>query len=296
MGAHACVTEMITSNPKLYTSNKTRFRRDLSDELYPRIVQIAGADPDMMADAATHNIALGADVIDINMGCPAKKVCNVMAGSSLLKNEILVAKILEKVVMAADVPVTLKIRTGWDKTDKNALNIAKIAEDSGIQCLTIHGRTRACRFSGKAEHDTTAEIKSRVSIKVIANGDIHSIEDALRVLRQTGADGIMIGRAAMGNPWIFKQVSGKFKTGESYQRPDLAEIKSVVINHLHSMYDYYGEYKGVRIARKHIYWYCGKIPGFEKVRLLIGKEENCYKQLQYVEEFLSFSDLTRLAA
>ena len=287
MGAHACVSEMVTSNTNLYCSMKSKFRRDLTNEDSPRIVQIAGTDPSMMAEAAILNVANGADVIDINMGCPAKKVCNAMAGSALLKDELLVSRILEKVVGASDVPVTLKIRTGWSKTHKNALKIAEIAENSGIQVLTVHGRTRECYFTGKAEHDTAACIKSRVSIKVIANGDINSAEEAFHVLQQTGADGIMIGRAAVGNPWIFSEIRTYLSKGIKIKRPSSSEVIQTVVKHLQNIYQHYGEYIGVRIARKHIYKYCKSIVGFEMLRIKINKEERCERQLEYVKDFLT---------
>ena len=296
MGADACVSEMISSDPSLYETKKSRLRSDLTDEYSPRIVQLAGADPKVMAEAAVVNIASGADIIDINMGCPAKKVCNVMAGSFLLKDESLVARILEKVVNAAEVPVTLKIRTGWDKTNKNAINIAKIAELSGIQRISIHGRTRACRFNGAAEHDTTARIKSEVSIEVIANGDIASAEDALRVLDQTAADGVMIGRSAMGNPWIFSQVRRFLDTGVKIKRPSWLEMTPVVISHLQKIYLHYGEFTGVRIARKHINKYCSGIYDFEKIRAYINREDKCEKQMELVKDLLLSADSMSKAA
>ena len=296
MGADACVSEMISSDPSLYETKKSRLRSDLTDEYSPRIVQLAGADPKVMAEAAVVNVASGADIIDINMGCPAKKVCNVMAGSFLLKDESLVARILEKVVNAAEVPVTLKIRTGWDKTNKNAINIAKIAELSGIQRISIHGRTRACRFNGAAEHDTTARIKSEVSIEVIANGDIASAEDALRVLDQTAADGVMIGRSAMGNPWIFSQVRRFLDTGVKIKRPSWLEMMPVVISHLQKIYLHYGEFAGVRIARKHINKYCSGIYDFEKIRAYINREDKCEKQMELVKDLLLSADSMSKAA
>ncbi len=290
MGAHACVSEMTSSNPALYHSRKSQWRMDIIDDESPRIVQIAGADPAMMAEAAAYNVGRGAEIIDINMGCPAKKVCNVMAGSSLLKNEKLVASILEAVVAAVSVPVTLKIRTGWDPQTRNALTIARIAEQSGIQLLTVHGRTRACRFNGTAEHDTVAEIKLHSGIPVIANGDINSAQQAARVLEYTGADGVMIGRAALGNPWIFTQIAGWLQNGIMPANPDQAETGSTVLRHLQEIHAFYGDYTGVRIARKHIGWYCGKLPGFGLYQPRINNTESSSTQLQLVADF--FKDYT----
>jgi tRNA-dihydrouridine synthase B len=296
MGADACVSEMVSANPALYDSRKSRLRRDFDGETSPRIVQIAGADPAWMAAAAVFNIDQGAEVIDINMGCPAKKVCNLMAGSSLLRDEQLVANILGKVVTAATVPVSLKIRTGWDAHSKNALKIARIAEAAGISSLVIHGRTRACKFNGKAEHDTTAEVKSRVSIPVIANGDITSAAEAARVLHYTGADGVMIGRAAMGNPWIFTGIRHCLETGKTPERPTFEEIGRVLAAHLEDLYGFYGEYAGVRIARKHITWYCDGMPGSSVLRGLTNREEDCARQLQRVTDFFTDAAQEKLAA
>jgi tRNA-dihydrouridine synthase B len=285
LGAHACVSEMTTSDPALYHSRKSRLRMDIIDDESPRIVQIAGADPRMLAEAAIYNVQRGAEVIDINMGCPAKKVCNVMAGSSLLRDEQLVATILESVVAAVSVPVTLKIRTGWDPQNRNAVRIAGIAEAAGVQRLTVHGRTRACRFNGNAEHDTVAEIKSRISIPVIANGDITTAAEAARVLHYTGADGVMIGRAALGNPWIFSSINRFLETGMVAPGPDRAEIGRTVLAHLQGLHQFYGEYTGVRIARKHIGWFCGKLAGFDLVQPLINNTDSCSRQLQLVADF-----------
>lgn len=285
MGADACVSEMTSSNPTLYHSKKSRWRMDIIDDESPRIVQIAGADPVMMAEAAKFNVTQGAEVIDINMGCPAKKVCNLMAGSSLLRDEQLVGKILEAVVNAVSVPVTLKIRTGWDLQSKNAITIAKIAVESGIQRLTVHGRTRACKFNGTAEHDTVAEIKSRVLIPVIANGDIDSAEEAARVIRYTGVDGVMIGRCALGDPWIFSRIKTYLQSGTAMPLPDHSGMGRVLIEHLQQIYLFYGDYTGVRIARKHIAWYCAKVPGYSTFQPLINATESCEQQLQLVTEF-----------
>jgi tRNA-dihydrouridine synthase B len=256
LGASLAVSEMVTSNMQLLNSRKTRLRLDHTGEKTPRSIQIAGADPTEMATAAQYNVDNGAQIIDINMGCPKKKVCRVMAGSSLLKNEPLVASILNKVVKAVDVPVTLKIRTGWDTNNRNAVSIAKIAESEGIQALAIHGRTRDCAFKGKAEYETIAAVKSMVNIPVIANGDIDSAEKAAYVIAKTGADAIMIGRAAQGRPWIFREIAHFLQYGEHLPAPDANEINNILINHLKNLYDFYGETMGVRIARKHIGWYC----------------------------------------
>lgn len=296
LGAHACVSEMITANTGLYNSRKSQYRMDFTDEPAPRIVQIAGADPRMMAEAARYNVDEGADVIDINMGCPAKKVCNVMAGSSLLRDESLVAQILESVVNAVSVPVSLKIRTGWDSASRNALVIARIAEQAGIQRLTVHGRTRADRFNGRAEHHTTAAIKDAVAIEVIANGDIDSDAEAMRVLHYTAADGVMIGRAACGNPWLFSRLRHRLETGHEPMAPTAREKLELVTLHLEGIYSHYGEQTGVRIARKHIYWYCEQLSGFERLRQQIRHEENCAAQLLYVQEFITGSEVSRLAA
>src|SRR6185295_9039159 len=251
-GAALAVSEMVSSRPELRESRKTRLRADHSGEAGPISVQIAGADPAMLADAARHNVGLGAQIIDINMGCPAKKVCNVHAGSALLEDEALVARILEAVVRAVEVPVTLKIRTGPSPARRNALRVARIAEAAGVQVLAVHGRTRACAFGGSAEYDTIAEVKSRVRIPVIANGDLDTPEEAKRVLEATGADGIMIGRAAQGRPWLFRELSQFLATGEPAAPAAPSEIRAVLLEHLEALYQLYGEEQGTRVARKHI--------------------------------------------
>ena len=251
-GAALAVSEMVSARPELRESRKTRLRLDHAGEPGPVSVQIAGADPQMLADAARLNVAGGAQIIDINMGCPAKKVCNVQAGSALLENEALVVRILEAVVAAVEVPVTLKIRTGPAPERRNALRIARIAEAAGIQALAIHGRTRACAFNGSAEYDTIAEVKSYLRIPVIANGDVQTPEDAKRVLELTGADGVMIGRAAQGKPWFFREVAHFLATGERLAPPPAREIGEVLVEHLDGLYDLYGGEHGARVARKHI--------------------------------------------
>ncbi len=261
MGAALAVSEMISSRPELRESRKTRLRQDHAGEPGPISVQIAGGDPQMLADAARHNAGLGADIIDVNMGCPAKKVCNVAAGSALLENEALVARILQAVVAAVEVPVTLKIRTGPAPERRNAVRVARLAEDAGIQALAIHGRSRACMFEGRAEYETIAEVKSRVRIPVIANGDVETPEDARRVLELTGADGIMIGRAAQGRPWLYRIIAHYLETGEKLPAPGLPEIGALLVEHLEGLYDLYGEEQGARVARKHIGWTVRALPG-----------------------------------
>jgi len=265
-GAALAVSEMVSARPELRESRKTRLRLDHAGEPGPVSVQIAGADPQMLADAARLNVAGGADIIDINMGCPAKKVCNVHAGSALLADEALVARILEAVVAAVDVPVTLKIRTGPAPERRNAVRIARIAEAAGVQALAIHGRTRACAFGGDAEYETIAEVKSRVRIPVIANGDVRTPEDAKRVLHATGADGVMVGRAAQGRPWLFREIAHYLATGERLAAPPAREIGAVLVEHLDGLYDLYGGEHGARVARKHIGWTVRALPGGEALR------------------------------
>ncbi|MEI6542857.1 MAG: tRNA dihydrouridine synthase DusB [Methylococcales bacterium] len=254
-GAGLAVSEMVASNPALRHHKRTLLKADHTGETGLRSVQILGTDPQQMAEAAQFNAQRGAQIIDINMGCPAKKVCSVAAGSALLRNEILVKKILDAVVNAVDIPVTLKIRTGWDLENRNAVEIAKIAEQSGISALTLHGRTRACKFNGQAEYETIKKVKQSVGIPIIANGDIDSAEKAHSVLKQTGADAVMIGRAAQGNPWLFKQINYFLKTGKHLEKPKESDIQSTLQDHLEQLYSFYGSVSGVRIARKHIGWY-----------------------------------------
>ena len=287
MGAGMAVSEMVASNSLLRGSEKTRRRANHEGEVEPISVQIAGAEPQMLADAAQYNVDQGAQIIDINMGCPAKKVCNVMAGSALLKDEGLVGQILEAVVRAVTVPVTLKIRTGWDREHRNAVSIARIAEDAGIQALTIHGRTRACGFSGEAEYDTIAAVKSRVDIPVIANGDISTPERVHEVLDYTGADGVMIGRAAQGRPWMFREIEHFLATGERLPAPEVAEIHRVLMAHLRDLYEFYGEYTGVRVARKHISWYTKGLAGSAAFRHAMNRLESSEEQLAAVDLFFA---------
>ena len=290
-GAALAVSEMLSSRPELRESRKTRLRMDHAGEPGPISVQIAGADPLQLADAARFNVGHGAEIIDINMGCPAKKVCNVAAGSALLEDEDRVARILDAVVAAVDVPVTLKIRTGPARERRNALRIARIAEAAGIQMLAIHGRTRACMFTGDAEYETIAEVKSRVRIPVIANGDIRCAEDARRVLELTGADGIMVGRAAQGRPWLFREISHYLATGERLSPPPPAEMGAVLIEHLEGLDSLYGAEQGARVARKHIGWAVRELPGGEALRSAANNMQTVTAQRAAVNDFFE-----RLAA
>ena len=257
LGAGLVVSEMVTSDVSLWNTRKSRLRMDHTGEEEPRSVQIAGGDPEMLAEAARLNAEHGAQIIDINMGCPAKKVCNKAAGSALLKDEKLVSEILEAVVGAVDIPVTLKIRTGWNPENRNGVTIARIAEDAGITALAVHGRTRADAYKGNAEYDTIADIKQAISIPVFANGDITSPEKARYVMDYTGADAVMIGRGAQGRPWIFKQISHYLATGEQLPEPEDLTKYEILSRHLNALYAFYGELMGVRIARKHVNWYLG---------------------------------------
>jgi tRNA-dihydrouridine synthase B len=287
MGAGLEVSEMVASNSLLWGSEKTRRRANHEGEVEPVSVQIAGADPQMMAEAARYNVDQGAQIIDINMGCPAKKVCNVMAGSALLCDEPLVGRILDAVVGAVDVPVTLKIRTGWDRNRRNARTVAKMAEGAGIRALAIHGRTRACGYSGEAEYDTIAAVKSDIGIPVIANGDIDTPERVKQVLDYTGADAVMIGRAAQGRPWMFGEIRHYLDTGEHLPPPEVAEIHRVLIAHLHDLYSFYGEHTGVRVARKHISWYTKGLAGSAVFRHHMNQLQTAAEQVTAVDEFFN---------
>ena len=290
-GAALAVSEMLSSRPELRESRKTRLRMDHTGEPGPISVQIAGSDPALLADAARFNVGHGAEIIDINMGCPAKKVCNVAAGSALLENEERVARILEAVVAAVDVPVTLKIRTGPSRERRNAVRIARIAEAAGVRMLAIHGRTRACMFEGMAEYETIAEVKSLVRIPVIANGDVRCAEDARRVLELTGADGIMIGRAAQGRPWLFREIAHYLATGEQLAPPAPAEMGAVLIEHLEGLDNLYGAEHGARVARKHIGWAVRELPGGEALRSAANGMQTVTAQRAAVNDFFD-----RLAA
>jgi tRNA-dihydrouridine synthase B len=285
MGAGYAVSEMVASNPRLRGTDKSRRRIDHAGEVAPIAVQIAGADPVLLADAARYNVEHGAQVIDINMGCPAKKVCNVAAGSALLANEPLVAAILAAVVRAVAVPVTLKIRTGPNPAARNAVRIARIAEDAGVQALAVHGRTRACLFGGAADYATIAEVKRAVTIPVLANGDIDTPERARQVLATTGADGVMIGRAAQGRPWLFREIAHFLATGMHLPAPTVAEARAVIVEHLADHYGFYGELAGVRIARKHLGWYTAALDGGAAFRREVNVVTTVAAQLAAVERF-----------
>ena len=287
MGAGMAVSEMVASNSLLYGSEKTRRRANHEGEADPISVQIVGADAKMLAEAARHNVDHGAQIIDINMGCPAKKICNVMAGSALLQNEPLVGQLLDAVVAAVNAPVTLKIRTGWDRSNRNAVRIAQIAEAAGIQALAIHGRTRACAYTGDAEYDTIAEVKSRVNIPIIANGDITTPEKARYVLEYTGADAVMIGRAAQGRPWLFREIEHFLKTGAHLPAPEVAEIERILSAHVVELYDFYGEHTGLRVARKHISWYTKGLAGSAHFRHQMNRLESVAEQMAAVNEFFA---------
>jgi tRNA-dihydrouridine synthase B len=287
MGAGMAVSEMVASNSLLWGSTKTLRRANHEGEVDPISVQIAGADPQMLADAARYNVGQGAQIIDINMGCPAKKVCNVMAGSALLKDEPLVGRILDAVVGAVDVPVTLKIRTGWDRDHRNAITVARIAESAGIQALAIHGRTRACGYSGEAEYDTIAAVKSEIRIPVIANGDITTPERVKHVLDYTKADAVMIGRAAQGRPWMFREISHFLETGGHLPPPEVVEIHRVLVGHLQDLYSFYGEHTGVRVARKHISWYTKGLAGSAAFRHAMNQLQTCAEQMAAVNAFFA---------
>ena len=287
LGAGMAVSEMVTSNSLLYGSAKTLRRANHEGEVNPISVQIAGADPKMMAEAAKYNVDNGAQIIDINMGCPAKKICNVMAGSALLRDEPLVAQILRAVVNAVDVPVTLKIRTGWDKQNRNAVAVARMAEDIGVQALAMHGRTRACAYTGDAEYETIAAVKQAINIPLIANGDITTPEKARFVLQQTGADAVMIGRAAQGRPWIFREIEHYLKTGTHLPPPKVSEIHRVMLEHLHDLYCFYGDLTGMRMARKHISWYTKGLVGSANFRHNMNQLQTIELQLAAINEFFS---------
>jgi tRNA-dihydrouridine synthase B len=294
-GAALAVSEMISANPALRHDRKTLQRADHAGEPEPRSVQILGNDPEHMAEAARINAERGAQIIDINMGCPAKKVCNKAAGSALLRDEALVGRLLEAVARAVDVPVTLKIRTGWDPDHRNAEAIARIAENAGIQALAVHGRTRACGFSGQAEYRTIRAVKQAVKIPVIANGDIDSPEKAAAVLEETGADAVMIGRAALGRPWLFGTMAGHLDGDTPAGTPDLAEIRAVILEHLHELYAFYGEHQGLRIARKHVAWYLEHLPCPSDFAPMFNTQDTAARQLALIDTLFNTS-LREMAA
>lgn len=287
LGAGMVVSEMVTSDVRLWNSRKSRLRLVHEGDPEPRSVQIAGGDPEMLAEAARRNVELGAQIIDINMGCPAKKVCNKAAGSALMKDEELVTAILNAVVSAVEVPVTLKIRTGWDRANKNGVTVAKIAEQAGIAALAVHGRTRADLYTGEAEYDTIAAIKQAVSIPVFANGDIDSPHKARQVLDATGADALLIGRAAQGRPWIFREIAHFLATGKELPAPTLYEVERILLEHLAALHTFYGELMGVRIARKHVGWYLATLPGAREFRAGFNRLESTDAQCTAVRQFFA---------
>lgn len=285
LGAGLVVSEMVTSDTRLWNSRKSTYRLNHSGEDEPRSIQIAGGDPLMMAQAAQENVARGAQIIDINMGCPAKKVCNKAAGSALMKDEALVHSILKAVVDAVDVPVTLKMRTGWSHDQKNALTIARMAEDLGIQALAIHGRTRACGYKGEAEYQTIADVRNAIDIPLFANGDINSPEKAKAVIDFTGADAVMIGRPAQGNPWIFREIDHFLRHKEHLAKPTIETVKQTLISHVGALHQFYGEYLGLRIARKHVGWYLHQQPKGVLFRAHFNQLESAVEQVAAIERY-----------
>jgi tRNA-dihydrouridine synthase B len=287
LGAGLAVSEMTTADPKLWRTRKSLMRMDHAGEPEPVSVQIAGYDPAMLAEAARFNVANGAQLIDINMGCPAKKVCNVWSGSALLQDEPLVARILKAVVDAVEVPVTLKIRTGWNRDNRNALSIARIAEDNGIAALSVHGRTRADKYEGHAEYDTITAVKTAIRIPVLANGDVTTPQQARHVLEMTGADAVMIGRGAQGRPWIFREIAHYMATGELLPEPPPDEVATILLGHLDQLYAFYGEQAGVRIARKHLGWYAKDRPENAAFRQVVNRAEGAAEQLRLTAEYFA---------
>ena len=285
LGAGLCVSEMTTSDPRFWSTAKSRHRMDHVGEPAPISVQIAGTVPEVMAQAARHNVDHGAQIIDINMGCPAKKVCNAWAGSALMRDEALVARILEAVVNAVEVPVTLKIRTGWAADRKNALAIARIAQEAGIASLAVHGRTRDQQYTGVAEYDTIAAVKAALSIPVVANGDIDSPDKAAAVLAHTGCDAVMVGRAAQGRPWIFREIAHFLATGQRLPPPTLDEVRDVLLGHLDHLHDFYGEESGVRIARKHLGWYAKDRPENAAFRDVVNRAQTAEAQRRLTRDY-----------
>jgi len=285
LGAGLAVSEMTTADPALWHTRKSLQRMDHAGEPEPVSVQIAGADPAVLAEAARFNVANGAQIVDINMGCPAKKVCNVWAGSALLQDESLVARICKAVVEAVEVPVTLKIRTGWDRAHRNALAVARIAEDAGIAALAVHGRTRADKYEGEAEYRTIAAVKAAVRIPVLANGDITTPQKARQVLDATGADAVMIGRGAQGRPWIFREIAHYLATGERLPEPTPTEVRDILLGHLEQLYAFYGEYAGLRIARKHLGWYAKDRPENAAFRHVVNRAESAAEQCRLTRDY-----------
>jgi tRNA-dihydrouridine synthase B len=290
LGAGLCVSEMTTSDPRLWATSKSQHRMDHDGEPAPISVQIAGTDPTILADAARYNVDHGAQLIDINMGCPAKKVCNVWAGSALLRDEALVARIVSAVVRAVDAPVTLKIRTGWDRDHRNGLAIARIAQDCGVAALAVHGRTRADLYHGDAEYDTIAAIKQALTIPVLANGDVTSPQKAKFVLDTTGADAVMVGRAAQGRPWIFREIAHYLATGELLPEPSLREIRDILLGHLEHLHAFYGELSGVRIARKHLGWYAKDRAENAAFRAVVNRADTADAQITLTRDYFDALD------
>jgi tRNA-dihydrouridine synthase B len=287
LGAGYAVSEMTTADPRLWRTRKSRQRLDHEGEPAPIGVQIAGAEPAALAAAAMHAVEHGAQIVDINMGCPAKKVCSAWAGSALLQDEALVGRILATVVAAVDVPVTLKIRTGWNRANRNALRIARLAEDCGIQALAVHGRTRDMLYTGEAEYETIAAIKRAVRIPVVANGDVTSAVKARDVLAQTGADALMIGRAAQGRPWIFREIAHFLATGKELPAPTPHEVAEVLLTHVRALHAFYGEPAGVRIARKHLGWYAKERPENAAFRDVVNRAETAVEQLRLAADYFA---------
>ena len=285
LGAGLAVSEMTSGDPRLWQTRKSLQRMDHVGEPAPISVQIAGTEPQVLADAARHNVDHGAQIIDINMGCPAKKVCNAWAGSALMRDEALVARILEAVVQAVEVPVTLKIRTGWDSQHRNALEIARIAESAGIAALAVHGRTRDQQYTGVAEYETIAAIKSALRIPVLANGDIDSPQKAAHVLQATGADALLVGRAAQGRPWIFREIAHYLASGMLLPAPALSEVRDILLGHLQALHEFYGEHQGVRIARKHLGWYAKDRPENAAFRAVVNRAESADAQLRLTRDY-----------
>ncbi len=286
-GAGMTTSEMTTADISLWHTEKSRRRLDLDLDADPVVVQIAGAVPAQLAEAARLCQDRGAQIIDINMGCPAKKVCNRLAGSALLQDEALVAEILHAVVSAVTLPVTLKIRTGWDPQNKNGVRIARIAENCGVQSLAVHGRTRACRFRGDAEYETIAQIKASVKIPVVANGDINTLQKSLEVLRLSGADAVMIGRAAQGRPWFFRALNHYLKTDQIISPLENNEVRDMILAHLSDLYQFYGETTGVRVARKHLTWYCAGLKNAEIFRSQVVRVDSASEQIRLTQDYFA---------
>ncbi len=288
-GAGMTTSEMTTADISLWNTAKSRRRLDIDNDAEPRVVQIAGSEPWKMAHAAKLCVDRGAQIIDINMGCPAKKVCRQFAGSALLQDEGLVGRILDAVVAAVAVPVTLKIRTGWDRDHRNGIVIARIAQDCGIQALAVHGRTRACRFKGNAEYETIAQIKNAVDIPVVANGDIRTVEKSLEVFRLSSADALMIGRGAQGRPWFFRELNYFHKTGKTVPPLAKGQLRDTMLGHLNDLYRFYGDTTGVRVARKHLAWYCTSLENSEQFRRQVVRVDSASEQIRLTREYFSRS-------